>query len=115
MGATTAVGSYAARELKLSNSRGQRRNLRSTAIFLALVFCVPLASGFGQTVFLDFNTVGQYTNNFNPWNDSGGVNGSNYSFMEDSTAGVEGGRGISVFQNTDTTAAYKSGSWDFST
>lgn len=68
-----------------------------------------------QTVFLDFNTPGQYNNNFNPWNDSGGANGGNYAFQESGTAGVNGSGGVSVFQSTDTTAIYKSGSWDFST
>src|SRR6266849_7677604 len=68
-----------------------------------------------QTVFLDFNTVGQYTNNFNPWNDNGGLNGGNYSFTENLTAGVSSSGGVSVLQNGDTTATYKSGSWDFST
>ncbi len=73
------------------------------------------APAWGQTAFLDFNTVGQYTNNFNPWNDSTGANGGNYCFMESLYAGVGGSGGVSVFQSTDTTAAYKSGSWDFST
>jgi hypothetical protein len=68
-----------------------------------------------QTVFLDFNTVGQYTNNFNPWNDAGGVNGFNYSFMESNTVGAGSSGGVSVFQSTDTTATYNGGSWDFST
>jgi hypothetical protein len=70
---------------------------------------------FGQIVFLDFNTAGQYVNNFNPWNDNGGVNGGNYSFTESTSAGVNGSGGVSVFQSTDTTAAYKQGSWNFST
>src|SRR5215467_3827098 len=76
--------------------------------------CCPMP-GFGQTVFLDFNTVGQYTNNFNPWNDNGGANGGNYSFMEGISAGVNGSGGVSVFQSSDTTAVYNQGSWDFST
>jgi hypothetical protein len=71
--------------------------------------------GFGQTAFFDFNTVGQYTNNFNPWNDNGGANGGNYSFMEGVSAGVNGSGGVSVFQSSDTTAVYNQGSWDFST
>ncbi|HEV2392215.1 MAG TPA: choice-of-anchor D domain-containing protein [Verrucomicrobiae bacterium] len=70
----------------------------------------------GQTAFLDFNTAGQYTNNFNPWNDNGvGGNGGSYSFMESDGVGAGGSRGVSVFQSTDTTAAYNAGSWDFST
>ena len=44
------------------------------------VLCVLASAGLchntamAQTVFLNFNTVGQYTNNFNPWNDNGGGN-----------------------------------------
>ncbi len=68
-----------------------------------------------QTVFLDFNTAGQYSTNFNPWNDSNGVNGGNYSFMESPTGGAGDSGEVSVFQSSDTTAAYKSGNWDFST
>jgi len=75
--------------------------------------CCPAA--FGQTVFLDFNTVGQYTSNFNPWNDTAGANGGNYSFQESTSAGVNGSGGVSVFQSSDTTATYNQGSWDFST
>src|SRR5436305_14598294 len=80
-----------------------------------LLIVFGLSSALGQTVFLDFNTTNQYTNNFNPWNDTGGNNGGNYSFSESSTLGVGGSGGVSVFQSSDTTAAYKSGSWDFST
>src|ERR1041385_6818059 len=72
-------------------------------------------SSFAQTVLLDFNTPAQYTNNFNPWNDTGGGNGGNYAFAESATAGVGGSRGVSVLNNSDTTAAYKSGSWNLST
>jgi len=68
-----------------------------------------------QTVFLDFNTPGQYTGNFNPWNDANGADGGNSAFMESSTAGVAGSGGVSVFQSTDTTATFIGGSWDFST
>src|SRR5215471_9013884 len=75
-----------------------------------------LASTFGQTVFVDFNTTGQYTNNFNPWNDTGtGVNGGNYAFAENSASGVGSSRGVSVLNNNDTTACYKSGSWNLAT
>ncbi|HWX21636.1 MAG TPA: hypothetical protein VN578_17165 [Candidatus Binatia bacterium] len=85
-----------------------------------LVLSVPILLGgwkvaSGQTVFLDFNTAGQYTNNFNPWNDATGVNGGNYSFSESPTGGAGGSGEVSVFQSSDTTAAYQSGSWDFST
>jgi hypothetical protein len=50
----------------------------------------------GQTVFVDFNTPGQYTANFNPWNDSTGVNAGNYSFSENTSAGVNGSGGVSA-------------------
>ncbi len=79
---------------------------------LALCFCCQSRA---QTAFLDFNTTAQFTNNFSRWNDSNGVNGGNYAFMEAGGAGVGASRGVSVFQNTDTTATYNSGSWDFST
>jgi uncharacterized repeat protein (TIGR03806 family) len=70
--------------------------------------------GRAQTVFLSFNTVGQYTNNFNPWNDNGsGANGGAYAFEENLTNGVGGSGGVSVFNDDDTTATYKSGSWNF--
>lgn len=77
-------------------------------------FWACAAPAAAQTVFLDFNTAGQYTGNFNPWNDNGGVNGGNYSFQENTTDGVGGG-GVAVFQSVDTTATYKSGSWNLST
>src|SRR6266404_2981444 len=73
------------------------------------------AASQAQTVFLDLNTPGQYSNSFNPWNDVGGTDGGNYAFQQNSTNGVGGGGCVSVFQSTDTTAAYKGGSWDFST
>jgi PKD repeat protein len=88
--------------------------LRRWALGLAVLIGCWSFTAFGQTAFLDFNTVGQYTNNFNPWNDAGGVNGGNYSFMEGPTAGVNGSGGVSVFQSIDTTATYNQGSWDFS-
>jgi hypothetical protein len=73
------------------------------------------ANSFGQTAFLDFNAVGEYTNNFNVWQDAGGVNGGAYAFTESTTDGVAGSGGVSVFQGTDTTATYKTGSWNFAT
>ena len=84
--------------------------LLCTALF-SLGSCLSPA----QTVFLDFNTPGQYTGNFTPWNDTGGVDGGNYGFMESSSSGVAGSGGVSVFQSTDTTASYRAESWDFST
>src|SRR6185369_10970374 len=79
---------------------------------LSWLFCIEISA---QTVFVGFNTPGQYTNSFNAWNDAGGIDGGAYSFLETPTNGVAGGGGISVFQNNDTTATYKLGSWDFST
>jgi predicted alpha-1,2-mannosidase len=69
-----------------------------------------------QSLFLDFNTPGQYTGNFNPWNDNGaGSNGGNYSFVESSNSGADTGGGVNVPQSNDTTATYGNGSWNFST
>jgi len=68
-----------------------------------------------QTAFVDFNTVGEYTNNFNPWNDVGGANGGGYSFEESTNDGVGGSGGVAVYQSTDMTATYKSGSWNLAT
>jgi uncharacterized repeat protein (TIGR03806 family) len=82
---------------------------------LPAFFCLGVAAGFSQTVFLDFNTPGQYASNFNSWNDNGGINAGDYSFEENTTAGVGGSGGISNFQSTDMTATYKSGSWNFAT
>src|SRR4051794_18834576 len=85
------------------------------AALVSLLSALLVPASFGQTVFLDFNTVGQYTNNFNPWNDTGGLNGGNYSYAENTAGGVGGSGGVAVFQSSDMTATYKSGSWDFST
>jgi hypothetical protein len=91
--------------------RPARRALAWLAFFWACA--TPAVS---QTVFLNFNAPGQYTGNFNPWNDNGiGVNGGVYSFEENTTNGVGGSGGVAVFQNNDTTATYKSGSWNLST
>ncbi|MGO8699486.1 MAG: chitobiase/beta-hexosaminidase C-terminal domain-containing protein [Limisphaerales bacterium] len=68
-----------------------------------------------QTAFVNFNTPGEYTANFFPWNDNGGVDGANSAFQENATDGVGGSGGVAVFQSTDTTATYKSGSWNLST
>jgi hypothetical protein len=77
-----------------------------------VVVCVK--PGWGQTVFFDFNTPGQYASSFNPWQDNGGMNGGNYSFVESTTGGVGGSGDVNVFQSTDTTAVYNGGSWDLS-
>src|ERR1043166_5389946 len=83
-------------------------------VFLILIELLA-RSGFSQTAFLDFNAPGQYTSNFNPWNDVGGANAGNYCFAEGASAGVNASGGVTVFQNTDTTATYNGGSWNFST
>ncbi|MDB6065208.1 MAG: pyrrolo-quinoline quinone [Pedosphaera sp.] len=85
------------------------------AVYALILFRLSLSPCAAQTLFLDFNTAGQYTGNFNSWNDNGGVNGGNYSFIQSTSAGTGGGGGISVFQSTDTTATYQSGSWNFAT
>ena len=93
----------------------------SKFLHLALVGLLPAFFGFGiapgqaQTAFLDFNTVGQYTNNFNPWNDGNGINSGAYAFEENPSDGVGGSGGVDVDQSTDTTATYQSGSWDLAT
>src|SRR5262245_55956057 len=92
---------------------GTMRRLRVVSILILTIGLT--AQAFGQTLFLDFNTPGQYTANFNPWNDSGGVNAGNYSFTESTTAGVNGSGAVNVFQNTDTTVTYNGGGWNFST
>src|ERR1039458_1163182 len=94
-----------------------RRRPRPTRRALAWLasFWACAAPALAQTAFLNFNAPGQYTGNFNPWNDNGGINGGNYSFQENTTNGVGGGGGVAVFQNVDTTATYKSGSWNLST
>ncbi len=91
----------------------KRCALSAGAIFSMLAL---VGSSFAQTVFLNFNTVGQYTNNFSPWNDTGGAgNGGNYSFEENTTVGIGGTGGVQVYQSTDMTAAYSAGSWNIST
>jgi hypothetical protein len=89
-------------------------NRLSTSL-LGIICYWGAASGFAQTVFVDFNTAGDYSNNFSPWNDAGGANGAAYSFAENPTNGVDGSGGVSVFQSTDMTATYESGSWNFAT
>jgi uncharacterized repeat protein (TIGR03806 family) len=92
--------------------------VRSTRLFcLASFFVFSAWASVAQTAFLNFNTVGQYTNNFNPWNDTGApdANGGVYSFEENTTNGVGGSGGVAVFANNDMTATYKSGSWNLST
>ena len=94
-----------------SYARCRKPLCRLAGLSLSFVFF----QSFAQTVFLDFNAVGAYTNNFNPWNDVGGSNAGSYDFAENATSGVGGSRGVSIFTNTDTTATYRSGSWNFAT
>ena len=90
--------------------------LRFSRAVAMVLFAIGFTTfSFGQTIFFDFNTPGQYTANFNPWNDSSGANAGNYDFAENATAGVNGSGGISVFQSTDTTATYNGTPWNFST
>ncbi|HLH52414.1 MAG TPA: choice-of-anchor D domain-containing protein [Verrucomicrobiae bacterium] len=96
-----------------ASGTGSRKSKLCLLLLSTLTACGLAARG--QTTFVDFNTPGEYTNNFNPWNDNGGNNGGNYSFVESSTAGVGGSGGVSVFQNNDTTAICTNNSWDFST
>ncbi|HEY2083241.1 MAG TPA: hypothetical protein VGI88_10685, partial [Verrucomicrobiae bacterium] len=82
---------------------------------LPAFFCFCATAGFAKSVFFDFNTAGQFTGNFNSWNDNVGANGGNYSFQENTTDGVGGSGGVSVFQSTDTTATYNGSGWNFAT
>src|SRR5580692_2642452 len=84
-------------------------------VLLWAFFCFCTISSPAQTAFLDFNAVGEYTNNFNPWNDNGGVNGGAYAFEENTSDGVGGSGGVSVDQSTDMTATYENSSWNFAT
>lgn len=85
--------------------------------WLVLLLLLPWApASQAQSVFLDFNTPGQYASNFNQWNDNGkGGDGRNYSFVQSASGGVGNSGAISVFQSSDTTATYDNGSWNFST
>ncbi|HTA29744.1 MAG TPA: hypothetical protein VK731_04635, partial [Candidatus Cybelea sp.] len=94
-----------------SSSVGRFRRL----LCLASLLVLSTSGAMAQTAFLDFNTVGDYTNNFSPWNDVGGVNGGNYSFAENTTNGVGGSGGIALLADNDMTATYNAGSWNLST
>ncbi len=85
------------------------------SVLMLVILCLHAVSALSQTVFVNFNTSGQLGGQFNLWNDTSGVNGSNYDFEESTNAGVGGSGAISVFESTDTTAVYKGGSWNFST
>jgi uncharacterized repeat protein (TIGR03806 family) len=69
-----------------------------------------------QTAFVNFNTVGEFTNNFNSWdNGNNGLNAGNDAFEESTNDGVGGSGGVAVYQSVDTTATYKTGSWNLAT
>src|SRR5690349_4805204 len=68
-------------------------------------------TGSAQTAFLNFDTPGQYSANFNPF--AGG--GTSFSFAPSTSGGVGGSGCVVVNQNIDTTATYLARSWDFST
>src|ERR1700749_1611841 len=84
-------------------------------LMIATATAGAFATRFGQTAFLDFNASGGYTTNFSQWQDNGGGNGGAYAFQENTTDGVNGSGGVSVFQSTDTTATYSTSSWNMGT
>src|ERR1041385_1970964 len=88
-------------------------SLRHGLLEFFFLFCA--ATCLANSAFLDFNSAGQLTDNFNLWNDVNGANSANYCFQENTTDGVGGGGGINVFQSTDTTATYRGGGWNFAT
>ena len=96
----------------MNNSLYLTRAGRSVRWFcLASLFVFSAWAAMAQTAFLNFNTVGQYTNNFNPWNDTGApdANGGVYSFEENTTNGVGGSGGIrSGIASSESTAAVSS-------
>ena len=85
---------------------------RFLLIWLAVV---SFGTACAQTAFVDFNAPGQLASRFRVWNDVGGTDAGNYSFQEGTNVGVGESGGISVFQNSDTTAVYQANSWNFST
>ena len=91
--------------------------MKAIAHLLALsaLLGATMSSAVAQTAFLNFDTPGQYTSNFNPWQDVGGGNNGNYDFQENATAGVLQSGAVAVYQSTDTTATYKNASWNFAT
>jgi uncharacterized repeat protein (TIGR03806 family) len=86
---------------------------RQRLLLAGFILGLLIIPAFAQTAFVDFNTPGEYTSNFNPWNDGGGVNNGAYGFSEASAAGVNGGGGVAIINNNDTTATYGNGSWNF--
>src|SRR5665213_4361481 len=91
-------------------------NCRFHRVLCLASLLVWSASGaMAQTAFVNFNSIGEYTNNFTPWNDVNGTDGGVYSFAESATNGVGGSGGVAVFANNDMTATYNGGSWNLST
>ncbi|HEX4263777.1 MAG TPA: GH92 family glycosyl hydrolase [Verrucomicrobiae bacterium] len=85
-------------------------------ILFLLHFLFWVAACQSQTAFFDFNAPGQFTGNFNQWNDNGsGVNAGTYSFTESANGGAGNSGAVSLAQSQDTTATCRSGSWNFST
>jgi PKD repeat protein len=80
-------------------------------LWLATALCEMAAPAAAQTAFLDLNSAGQYSANFNPF--AGG--GTGFSFIASGSGGVGDSGCVSVNQSIDTTATYNAGSWDFST
>src|SRR5882724_10249323 len=93
-------------ELRFFEACSPRPNSLKPFCGLLILIKLSATSAFSQTVFLDFNADRQYTSNFNPWNDATGINAGNYCFAEGTNAGVNVSGGVSVFQNTDTTATF---------
>ena len=84
--------------------------IRPAKLCLLALLSLGIHIATAQTTFLDFNTAGQYLNNFSLW-----TPGGSSSFQESAAAGVNGSGGVNVFQSADTTAVYKSGSWNLAT
>src|SRR5271154_654781 len=96
----------------MTDSLSLTRARRSGRLFfLTSVFVLSAWASVAQTAFVDFNTVGEYTNNFFPF-DNGGAG---YSFEENTTNGVGGSGGVAVNASIDTSATYTKSSWNLST
>ncbi len=81
---------------------------------LLLGLIVAPGTVIAQTVFLNFDTPGQFTGNFSEWEDVGGVDGNSFSFQESTTAGIGGGGAIALTQSLDSTATYNGAGWNIS-
>jgi hypothetical protein len=80
-------------------------------ICLTTLFLFSARRSMAQTAFVDFNSVGEYTNNFFPFDN--GATG--FSFEENTTNGVGGSGGVAVDAIIDTTATYTNRSWNLAT